>query len=51
MRNEVKALDANLPLIDVKTMEEHMRLPLAPAKLLALAVKRARVLALLLATL
>jgi predicted permease len=35
IRAEVKALDADLPLTDVKTMEEHMRLPLAPAKLLA----------------
>lgn len=33
LRSEVKALDPNLPLTDVKTMEEHMRLPLAPAKL------------------
>lgn len=35
IRTEVKALDADLPLTDVKTMQEHMRLPLAPAKLLA----------------
>ncbi|HXD34165.1 MAG TPA: ABC transporter permease [Pyrinomonadaceae bacterium] len=35
LRSEVKALDPNLPLTDVKTMQEHMRLPLAPAKLLA----------------
>jgi predicted permease len=33
LRSEVKVLDSNLPLTDVKTMEEHMRLPLAPAKL------------------
>ena len=33
LRSEVKALDPNLPLTDFKTMEEHMRLPLAPAKL------------------
>lgn len=33
LRSEVKALDPNLPLTDVKTMAEHMRLPLAPAKL------------------
>ena len=33
LRSEVKAIDPNLPLTDVKTMEEHMRLPLAPAKL------------------
>jgi len=35
VRSEVKALDPDLPLMDVKTMEEHMRLPLAPAKLFA----------------
>lgn len=35
VRAEVKALDSNLPLTNVKTMEEHMRLPLAPAKLFA----------------
>jgi predicted permease len=35
IRTEVKSLDTDLPLTDVKTMEEHMRLPLAPAKLLA----------------
>src|SRR5687767_15365892 len=35
VRSEVKALDPDLPLTDVKTMQEHMRLPLAPAKLFA----------------
>jgi predicted permease len=35
VRSDVKALDPNLPLTDLKTMQEHMRLPLAPAKLLA----------------
>jgi predicted permease len=35
LRGEVKALDPNLPLTDVKSMQEHMRLPLAPARLLA----------------
>jgi predicted permease len=35
VRSEVKALDPNLPLTNLKTMQEHMRLPLAPAKLLA----------------
>src|SRR5687768_13571767 len=30
VRSEVKALDPHLPLTDVKTMQEHMRLPLAP---------------------
>jgi putative ABC transport system permease protein len=35
LRSEVKFLDPDLPLTDVKTMQEHMRLPLAPAKLFA----------------
>ena len=35
VRSEVKALDPDLPLTDLQTMQEHMRLPLAPAKLLA----------------
>jgi putative ABC transport system permease protein len=35
VRSEVKALDPNLPLTNVTTMKEHMRLPLAPAKLFA----------------
>ena len=35
VRSEVKALDPNLPLTNVMTMQEHMRLPLAPAKLFA----------------
>ena len=35
VRSEVKALDPDLPLTDLKTMQEHMRLPLAPAKLFA----------------
>ena len=49
IRAEVKALDADLPLTDVKTMQEHMRLPLAPAKLLAGVSSSFGVLALLLA--
>lgn len=48
-RAEVKALDPDLPLTKVQTMEEHMRLPLAPAKLLALLSSTFGVLALLLA--
>jgi len=35
VRSEVKALDSDLPLTNLQTMEEHMRLPLAPAKLFA----------------
>lgn len=46
---EVEALDPNLALTDVKTMQEHMRLPLAPAKLLALLSTTLGILALLLA--
>ena len=49
VRAEVKALDADLPLTNVETMQEHMRLPLAPAKLLALLSSALGVLALLLA--
>jgi len=49
IRAEVKALDADLPLTDIETMQEHMRLPLAPAKLLAAVSSSFGVLALLLA--
>jgi predicted permease len=50
VRAEVKALDSDLPLTNVETMQEHMRLPLAPARLLALLSSTVGVLALLLAT-
>jgi ABC-type antimicrobial peptide transport system permease subunit len=43
------ALDANLPLTNVVTMQEHMRLLLAPARLLALLSSALGLLALLLA--
>jgi putative ABC transport system permease protein len=49
VRAEVRALDSDLPLTNVETMQEHMRLPLAPAKLLALLSSAFGVLALLLA--
>nr|MBA3443121.1 ABC transporter permease [Pyrinomonadaceae bacterium] len=49
VRAEVKALDSSLPLTNVKTMEEHMRLPLAPAKLFAWLSSAFGVLTLLLA--
>jgi len=49
VRSDVKALDPDLPLTDVKTMQEHMRLPLAPAKLFASLSSAFAVLALLLA--
>jgi predicted permease len=35
VRNEVRALDATLPLFDVKTMTEHMKLSLFPARVAA----------------
>ena len=50
LRAEIKALDSDLPLTGVKTMQEHMRLPLAPAKLLALLSSTFGILALLLAS-
>ena len=50
LRAEINALDSNLPLTGVKTMQEHMRLPLAPAKLLALLSSTFGILALLLAS-
>lgn len=50
VRAEVRALDPDLPLTNVETMQEHMRLPLAPAKLLALLSSTVGGLALLLAT-
>ena len=49
VRSEVKTLDPDLPLTDVKTMQEHMRLPLAPAKLFASLSSAFAVLTLLLA--
>jgi predicted permease len=49
VRAEVKALDPDLPLTNVETMQEHLRLPLAPAKLLALLSSAFGMLALLLA--
>jgi putative ABC transport system permease protein len=35
VRNEVHSLDPNLPIFDVKTLTEHMRLPLFPARVAA----------------
>jgi predicted permease len=49
LRAEVKALDPNLPLTDLKTMQEHMRSQLAPAKVLASLSSAFAVLTLLLA--
>lgn len=50
VRAEIRALDANLPLTNVETMQEHMRLLLAPARLLALLSSVLGVLALVLAS-
>ncbi|HSE34206.1 MAG TPA: ABC transporter permease [Pyrinomonadaceae bacterium] len=50
LRAEINVLDSDLPLTGVKTMQEHMRLPLAPAKLLALLSSTFGILALLLAS-
>jgi predicted permease len=49
VKSEVKVLDPDLPLTNVETMQEHMRLPSAPAKLLALLSSAFGVLALVLA--
>jgi len=49
VQSEVRALDRGLPLTNVKTLEEHMRLPLAPAQLFAWLSGAFGVLALLLA--
>jgi predicted permease len=49
VRAEVKALDSDLPLTNVETMQEHMRPLLGPARLLALLSSAFGVLALLLA--
>jgi macrolide transport system ATP-binding/permease protein len=49
VRAQVRALDPNLPLTEVKTLAEHMREPLAPARLFAWLSGAFGVLALLLA--
>lgn len=49
VRSQVRALDPNLPLTEVKTLAEHMRGPLAPARLLAWLSGAFGILALLLA--
>src|SRR6185369_438606 len=46
----VRALDPNLPLTNVETMQEHMRVLLAPARLLAVLSSALGVLAMLLAS-
>ncbi|MGI8655951.1 MAG: ABC transporter permease [Pyrinomonadaceae bacterium] len=49
IRREIGSLDPNLPLYDVKTLNEHMNLPLFPARMAALVLGSFGVLALLLA--
>ncbi|HMX28172.1 MAG TPA: ADOP family duplicated permease, partial [Blastocatellia bacterium] len=49
VRNEIQGIDRNLPLYDVRTMVEHMALPLAPARATAAALGGFGALALLLA--
>ncbi|HKS28720.1 MAG TPA: ABC transporter permease [Pyrinomonadaceae bacterium] len=49
LRAEVRGLDPNLPLTEVMTLSEHMRAPLAPARLLAWLSSAFGVLALVLA--
>jgi putative ABC transport system permease protein len=49
IRNEMRGLDANLPLYNVRTMVEHMDLPLFPARVAATALGAFGALALLLA--
>jgi putative ABC transport system permease protein len=49
VRNEVHSLDPNLPIFDVKTLTEHMRLPLFPARVAATVLGVFGVVALMLA--
>src|SRR6185503_300532 len=48
VRGEVQALDPNLPLFEVKTLSEHMRLALFPAKIAAMVLGMFGLVALLL---
>src|SRR5207247_4296813 len=49
MQREMRALDATLPLYEVKTLTEHMKIPLFPARMAAGALGSFGVLALVLA--
>ena len=49
IRREIRALDDNLPVYNVRTMVEHMRLPLFPAKVAATLLGSFGLLALILA--
>ncbi|HEY9285575.1 MAG TPA: ABC transporter permease [Pyrinomonadaceae bacterium] len=49
LRREVQALDPQLPLFDVKTLAEHMSIPLFPARMAAAALGSFGLLALVLA--
>lgn len=49
IRREINSLDPNLPLYSIKTLTEHMSLPLFPARLAALVLGSFGIIALLLA--
>ena len=49
VRNAVRALDLNLPLYDVKTLNEHMRLALFPGRIAATVLSGFGLVALILA--
>ena len=49
VRNEIHNLDPDLPLYDVKTLNEHMRIPLFPARMAALVLGSFGIIALMLA--
>src|SRR5262249_23755291 len=49
VRNQINSLDANLPVFDVKTMNEHMRFSLFPARVAATVLSTFGLVALVLA--
>ena len=50
VRNEIRGLDPNLPLYDVKTLDEHLRFALFPSRVAALVLGVFGLVALMLAT-